>query len=130
MSVCTVEEAKVQEDGNIAFAMSNVRVKEDHSVANVPGTCEYEMSFAEYLVLEAWMHGCDFEKEADGLGAGEGTWGDENAISSSSPEAMAVMLLKALNFIKDQLEFAQETKGLDNNSNKPLKPGEVHPDDR
>jgi hypothetical protein len=51
------------------------------------------------LIREAWERGCDFEWEADGYGAGQGTMGDWSGIRDSSKGAKDVMLTKALNHL-------------------------------
>ena len=50
------------------------------------------------LIRHAWG-AVDFEAEADGYGAGEGTNGDWSGIRDSSDEAKTKMLEKALNHI-------------------------------
>lgn len=59
-------------------------------------------SFPLFLIAKAWSKGCDFEKEADGFGKGEGTKGDWSAIRDSTPEATDKMLEKAINFLFEE----------------------------
>jgi hypothetical protein len=54
------------------------------------------------LIHAAWGE-IDFEAEADGFGAGCGTYGDWSAIRDSSDEALALMLPKALAWWKATL---------------------------
>lgn len=51
------------------------------------------------LIRNAWYKGCDFEQEADGFGIGQGTKGDWSGIRDSSPEAICVMLAKAIDHL-------------------------------
>ncbi len=52
-----------------------------------------------FLIGQARERGCDFEKEADGYGPGEGTFGDWSGIRDSSFTALTVMTQKALNYL-------------------------------
>lgn len=69
---------------------------------------EYRFSahFDLLVVRMCWESGMDLEDLADGFGGGMGTRGDWSAIRDSSPEAMARMTERALNWIAASLETA------------------------
>lgn len=52
-----------------------------------------------FIIGQARQRGCDFEKEADGYGPGDGTHGDWSGIRDSSFEALERMTAKALNYL-------------------------------
>ena len=66
--------------------------------------CQASANFPLFLIKVAWEAGCDFEDLADGFGRGHGTMGgDWSGIRDSSDSATAVMLQRAINYIKAKL---------------------------
>lgn len=71
-------------------------------VVTLPGDVlevRYSAGFPLFLIHEAWGLGLNLEAEADGYGAGNGTYGDWSGIRDSTSGAIEKMLEKTLNFL-------------------------------
>jgi hypothetical protein len=83
--------------------MKSCKIQDFGKFTYVGKISDVQSNFPMHFIRMAWDHGCSFEQEADGYGAGAGTNGDWSGIRDSSHEAKEIMFQKANNFIEDKL---------------------------